>query len=97
MKKTITYLILLISFVLQAQEKDKFLPQGNEKFADKNYAEAEADYRLSQSKFKKKSIASYNLGTAIYRQNQTAEAKYQFVKAIKDAKTKAENIRHFII
>jgi hypothetical protein len=36
MKKTITYLILLISFVLQAQEKDKFLPQGNEKFADKN-------------------------------------------------------------
>lgn len=95
MKKTITYLILLISFVLQAQEKDKFLPQGNEKFADKNYAEAEADYRLSQSKFKKKSIASYNLGTAIYRQNQTAEAKYQFVKAIKDAKTKAEKHKAF--
>jgi tetratricopeptide (TPR) repeat protein len=95
MKKTITYLILLISFVLQAQEKDKFLPQGNEKFADKNYAEAEADYRLSQSKFKKKSIASYNLGTAIYRQNQTAEAKYQFVKAIKDAKTKAEKHQAF--
>jgi len=95
MKKTITYLILLISFVLQAQEKDKFLPQGNEKFADKNYAEAEADYRLSQSKFKKKSIASYNLGTAIYRQNQTAESKYQFVKAIKDAKTKAEKHQAF--
>jgi tetratricopeptide (TPR) repeat protein len=95
MKKTITYLIILISFVLQAQEKDKFLPQGNEKFADKNYAEAEADYRLSQSKFKKKSIASYNLGTAIYRQNQTAEAKYQFVKAIKDAKTKAEKHQAF--
>ena len=95
MKKTITYLILLISFVLQAQEKDKFLPQGNEKFADKNYAEAEADYRLSQSKFKKKSIASYNLGTAIYRQNQTAEAKYQFVKAIKDAKTKVEKHQAF--
>ncbi len=95
MKKTITYLILLISFVLQAQEKDKFLPQGNEKFADKNYAEAEADYRLSQSKFKKKSIASYNLGTAIYRQNQTAEAKYQFVKAIKDAKSKAEKHQAF--
>jgi tetratricopeptide (TPR) repeat protein len=95
MKKTITYLILLISFVLQAQEKDKFLPQGNEKFADKNYADAEAEYRLSQAKFKKKSIASYNLGTAIYRQNQTAEAKYQFVKAIKDAKTKAEKHQAF--
>ena len=95
MKKTITYLILLISFVLQAQEKDKFLPQGNEKFADKNYADAEADYRLSQAKFKKKSIASYNLGTSIYKQNQTAEAKYQFVKAIKDAKTKADKHQAF--
>jgi tetratricopeptide (TPR) repeat protein len=95
MKKTITYLILLISFVLQAQEKDKFLPQGNEKFADKNYADAEAEYRLSQAKFKKKSIASYNLGTSIYKQNQTAEAKYQFSKAIKDAKTKTEKHQAF--
>jgi tetratricopeptide (TPR) repeat protein len=95
MKKTITYLILLISFVLQAQEKDKFLPQGNEKFADKNYADAEAEYRLSQAKFKKKSIASYNLGTSIYKQNQTAEAKYQFAKAIKDAKTKGEKHQAF--
>ena len=55
MKKTITYLVILISLVAQAQEKDKFLPQGNEKFADKNYADAEAEYRLSQAKFKKKS------------------------------------------
>ena len=90
MKKFITYCLILISFVVKAQEKDKFLPQGNEKFADKNYADAEADYRLSQAKFKKKSIASYNLGTTIYKQNQPAEAKYQFEKAIKDAKTKPE-------
>ena len=95
MKKTITYLVILISLVAQAQEKDIFLPQGNEKFADKNYADAEADYRLSQAKFKKKSIASYNLGTSIYKQNQTAEAKYQFVKAIKDAKTKADKHQAF--
>lgn len=90
MKKFITYCLILISVVVKAQEKDKFLPQGNEKFADKNYADAEADYRLSQAKFKKKSIASYNLGTTIYKQNQPAEAKYQFEKAIKDAKTKPE-------
>ena len=90
MKKFIIYCLILISVVVKAQEKDKFLPQGNEKFADKNYADAEADYRLSQAKFKKKSIASYNLGTTIYKQNQPAEAKYQFEKAIKDAKTKPE-------
>jgi tetratricopeptide (TPR) repeat protein len=95
MKKTLTYLVILISLVAQAQEKDKFLPQGNEKFADKNYADAEAEYRLSQAKFKKKSIASYNLGTSIYKQNQAAEAKYQFAKAIKDAKTKADKHQAF--
>jgi tetratricopeptide (TPR) repeat protein len=50
---------------------------------------------LSQAKFKKKSIASYDLGTAIYRENQPSEAKYQFVKAIKDAKTKTEKHQAF--
>jgi tetratricopeptide (TPR) repeat protein len=53
------------------------------------------NYRLSQAKFKKKSIASYDLGTAIYRENQPSEAKYQFVKAIKDAKTKTEKHQAF--
>ena len=90
MKKIITYCIILIFFVSKAQEKDKFLPQGNDNFADKNYAEAEANYRMSQAKFAKKSKASYNLGTAIYKQNQPAESKYQFEKAIKDAKSKED-------
>ena len=95
MKKILTYLLILISFVSKAQENDKFLPEGNEKFADKNYVEAEADFRISQSKFQKKSIASYNLGTTIYKQNQPSEAKYQFEKAIKDAKTKTEKYQAF--
>lgn len=95
MKKIITYCIILISFVSKAQEKDKFLPKGNEDFADKNYAEAEANYRMSQAKFAKKSKSSYNLGTAIYKQNQPAEAKYQFEKAIKDAKSKEEKHQAF--
>ncbi len=90
MKKLLASILILISFVSKAQEKDKFLPEGNEKFTAKNYVDAEANYRLSQAKFKKKAIASYNLGTAIYKQNQPAEAKHQFEKAIKEAKTKPE-------
>ena len=90
MKKLLASILILISFVSKAQEKDKFLPEGNEKFTAKNYVDAEANYRLSQAKFKKKAIASYNLGTAIYKQNQPAEAKHQFEKAIKEAKTKLE-------
>lgn len=95
MKKYITYCLILISFAIQAQEKDKFLPKGNEEFAVKNYTDAEANYRISQSKFKKKAISSYNLGTTIYKQNQHSESKYQFAKAIKDAKTKPEKHKSY--
>ena len=95
MKNILTYILILISFAIQAQEKDNYLPKGNESFATKNYADAEANYRISQSKFKKKSISSYNLGTTIYKQNQPLESKYQFEKAIKQAKTKSEKHEAF--
>ncbi|WP_395045469.1 tetratricopeptide repeat protein [Flavobacterium sp.] len=95
MKKLIIYCLILITFATKAQEKDKFLPKGNEKFAEKNYVDAEANYRISQAKFKKKSKSSYNLGTTIYKQNQPSEAKYQFAKAISDAKTKPEKHQAF--
>lgn len=95
MKKFITYCLILISFAIKAQEKDKFLPKGNEDFAAKNYVDAEANYRISQSKFKKKAISSYNLGTTIYKQNQQSESKYQFAKAIEEAKTKPEKHKSY--
>lgn len=95
MKKGIILILILISFATYAQEKDKFLPKGNEEFAEKKYADAEANYRISQSKFKKKATASYNLGTSIYKQEQFSESKYQFAKAIDDAKTKTEKHQAF--
>lgn len=95
MKKIIIYTFLLISFVAKAQEKDKFLPKGNDAFEENNYTDAEADYRVSQSKFTKKSISSYNLGTAIYKQKKSSEAKYQFAKAITNAKSKTEKHKAF--
>jgi tetratricopeptide (TPR) repeat protein len=94
-KKLITYYLILVSLVINAQEKDKFLPKGNDFFKDKNYAEAEANYRISQSKFAKKAKSSYNLGTSIYKQNQSAEAKYHFAKAIQSAKLKPEKFLGF--
>lgn len=95
MKKIITLLLVLISFATKAQEKDKFLPKGNEEFAEKKYADAEANYRISQSKFKKKAVSSHNLGTSIYKQNQHSESKYQFAKAIQVAKTKQEKHKSY--
>ena len=92
MKKIVLYSLILISFLAKAQEKekDKNLPKGNNSFAEKKYADAEAEYRISESKSPKKSIASYNLGNAIYRQNQTSEAKYHYAKAMKTARTREE-------
>ena len=90
MKKLFLYSLLLLAFVAKSQEKDKYLPKGNDNFADKKYADAEADFRISQSKNPKKAIASYNLGNSIYKQNQPAESKYQFTKAIKTATTRPE-------
>ena len=92
MKKILLYSLILISFLAKAQEKekDKDLPKGNDSFVEKKYADAEVEYRISESKSPKKSIASYNLGNAIYRQNQAGEAKYHYAKALKTAKTRAE-------
>lgn len=97
MIKTIYILLTLTSFFgfSQSKEKDYNLPKGNDLFEDKNYVDAEAEYRISQSKFNKKSIASYNLGTSIYRQNYSGEAKLQFAKAVNEAKTKPEKKQAF--
>ena len=72
------------------EEKDKYLPKGNKAFEEKNYREAEADYRISQSKQPTKAAAAYNLGNSIYRQKKPAEAKIAYLKAIENAQTKKE-------
>ena len=95
MKNLLLYCFTLLSLAIHAQEKDKELPKGNDSFAEKKYADAETEYRISESKTPKKSIASYNLGNAIYRQNQSGEAKYHYAKALKNAKTRTEKHQAF--
>lgn len=90
LKNIILLTLILLPFAIKAQEKDKYLPQANEEFEAKNYVEAEANYRISQSKFPKKAIASYNLGNTIYNINQPSEAKLSYMKAIGDSKSRPE-------
>ena len=90
MKNIFIILLLSLSMPIFSQEKDTHLNDGNEKFDQKKYAEAEVDYRISQAKAAKKAKSTYNLGTVIYKQNQFAEAKQQFQTAVKEAKTKIE-------
>src|SRR6478752_9055074 len=90
MKKLFTYCCLLFSLAMFSQEKDNNLPKGNNAFSDKKYAEAEANYRISESKSPKKAIASYNLGNTIYQINQPSEAGFAYRRAIASAQTRAE-------
>ncbi|MFM2369155.1 MAG: hypothetical protein RL619_1455 [Bacteroidota bacterium] len=95
MKNLILHLLLLISFVVNAQQKDRILPKANEEYAENKFVDAEANYRISDSKFPNKTIAPYNLGNAIYKQNQVAEAKFAYAKALKNAKSRPDKHRAF--
>lgn len=90
----LAFLFLGLAGVL-AQKKDKTLPQGNEEYNKSQYAEAEADYRISNSKFPNRSVSPYNLGNAIYKQNKASEAKYAYANAIKNARSRIQKHKAF--
>jgi tetratricopeptide (TPR) repeat protein len=96
MKNRIIYLLLmLLTFVANAQEKDKVLPEANEEYAAKKFVDAEANYRISHSKFPNRTVASYNLGNSIYRQNQFSESKSAYANALKSLKTRPQKHKAF--
>ncbi len=95
MRNLFVSIFLVFSLAITAQEKDALLPKANEEFAAKNYADAEANYRISHSKFPRRTVASYNLGNSIYRQNQFSESKIAFENALKNIKTRPQKHKAF--
>jgi tetratricopeptide (TPR) repeat protein len=95
MKNYILYMLLTLSFAVSAQEKDKTLPKANEEYGQKKFVDAEANFRISHSKFPKRTVAPYNLGNAIYRQNQNAEAKFAYATALANTKSRAQKHKIF--
>ena len=94
MRKIVYIVTLLNCITLFSQEKDKNLYNGNQSFTEKKYVDAEADYRVTESKKSpKKAVAGYNLGNSIYRQNQQGEAQIKYIQALEVAKTKEEKHR----
>ena len=95
------YFILVFLFPLWglgglfALEKDKTLPKANDEYNEKNFVEAEANYRISHSKFPANKAAVYNLGNAIYKQNQMSEAKNAYLKALENNKSKTSKNKIF--
>jgi tetratricopeptide (TPR) repeat protein len=95
MKNYILYILLTLSFAVSAQEKDKTLPKANNEYEEKNFVEAEANYRISHSKFPKRTVAPFNLGNAIYKQNQAAEAKFAYSTALTNTKSRVQRHKVF--
>ena len=95
-KISISVVFVFITFVSAlAQQKDKNITTGNKQFGKEDFRNAEASYRKSQFKNPTSSNASYNLGNAIYKQNQKSEAKLSYIKAIQTATTKEEKHQAF--
>ncbi|MDV6167824.1 tetratricopeptide repeat protein [Flavobacterium sp. DG1-102-2] len=93
MRRLLTYSLLLFTVLSFAQAKkktDKDLAKGNSQFMDNDYIDAEASYRISQSKNPTQATAAYNMGNAIYRQKSNTEAAYAYGLAIKNAVTKQQ-------
>lgn len=85
----------MLSFAVSAQEKDKTLPKANDEYAEKKFVDAEANYRISHSKFPKRTVAPFNLGNAIYKQNQPAEAKFAYASALSNTKSRVQRHKVF--
>lgn len=80
---------------MNAQEKNTVLPKANEEYAESKYADAEANYRISNSKFNNKTISNYNLGNAIYKQNQPSEAKFAYAKAVEKNNSREQKYKAY--
>ncbi len=87
MKKALSLILVLLQVVVFAQTANESLKQGNQLYKDKNYDEAEINYRKALEAEKKDPIkAQFNLGDALYKQERYEEATEQFTKVANQAK-----------
>ncbi|SHK83923.1 tetratricopeptide repeat protein [Myroides odoratimimus] len=80
-------IFLLFTAYSFAQSAGRALSTGNEVFENKHYTHAESSYRIANSK-DSKSVADYNLGNSLYKQQLTKEAEAAYLRAIQKATTK---------
>ncbi|MDM1367414.1 tetratricopeptide repeat protein [Myroides marinus] len=87
--KNSLYVLLFLLFSLStfAQSAGRALSKGNEGYEGKHYNQAEASYRIANSK-DAKSTADYNLGNTMYKQKLNKEAETAYLRAAQKATTK---------
>ncbi|WP_111684691.1 tetratricopeptide repeat protein [Winogradskyella tangerina] len=106
MKGYILILVALIGFSGFSQDADKerakaekkatnLVYDANELLEEKNFVEAEMEYRKAISKAPSKAVGSYNLAHSYYKKGSFDEALFRSQEAAKNAKTKDEKHRAY--
>jgi len=70
MKWVVVIILTVLTVNVFSQAERKFVRRGNRQFDDKKFQEAEIQYRKALEKSPGSAAADYNLGNALYRQNQ---------------------------
>lgn len=89
MKNLILVCFLGLVQLAYSQPAQKYLRSGNNAYNKGHFKDAEIDYRKAQSKAPASDRAKYNLGNALYKQNNFAEATEQYNQIAKVPKTAA--------
>ncbi len=99
MKVYFSFAILILgTFAVQAQVERKNIRKGSEEFANKNYAESEAQFRQALAKNNKSYEAQFNIADALYKQDKFAEAlqAFQALASKETDKTRLAALNHNI-
>ena len=81
MRKILLYMFLLVAVTAQAQTDRQCIRHGNRLYHQKQWAQAEVEYRKALSKNAENPQALYNLGCALMMQQKDSAAIIQYQKA----------------
>jgi tetratricopeptide (TPR) repeat protein len=78
-----------------AQTDRSHIRQGNDKFEEGRYQEAEIDYRKALEKDPQSWRADYNLGNSLYKQKQFDAAAQKYAALVKNEKYRQHSERYY--
>lgn len=87
-------MLSLLTFAATAQDAHKWLRKGDKAYEDKNFSDAEVNYRRALEK-ENSPKGTYNLGNSTYRQERYDEAVKHFESAAAAAKDNAAKARAY--
>ena len=89
------FVLLLLPYLIQAQQSTATIREGNKLYENKEYSEAEKAYRRSLATDAGSFPGNYNLGSALYRQDKHDEAARQYLQGAANTKDKEGQSRAY--